>query len=67
MIWYNITIVSLFIEGVYYEQKKQVNQKIVALYCRISLDDYTDKAKGILSEQCFMKLTTAMEQEQEEH
>lgn len=26
---------------------------------------YTDKAKGVLSEQRFMKLTTAMEQEQE--
>lgn len=28
---------------------------------------YTDKAKGVLSEQRFMKLTTAMEQEQEEN
>lgn len=27
---------------------------------------YTDKAKGVLSEQRFMKLTAAMEQEQEE-
>ena len=28
---------------------------------------YTDKAKGVLSEQRFMKLTAAMEQEQEEN
>ena len=28
---------------------------------------YTDKAKGVLSEQRFMKLTTAMEQKQEEN
>ena len=28
---------------------------------------YTDKAKGVLSEQRFMKLITAMEQEQEEN
>ena len=48
-------------------RKKQVNHKIVALYCRISLDDYTDKAKGILSEQRFMKLTATMEQEQKEN
>lgn len=45
-------------------RKKQVNQKIVPLYCRISLNAYTDKAKGILPEQCFMKLTTKQEQEE---
>ena len=28
---------------------------------------YTDKAKGVISEQRFMKLTAAMEQEQEEN
>ena len=28
---------------------------------------YTDKAKGVISEQRFVKLTTAMEQEQEEN
>ena len=31
------------------------------------LNLYTDKAKGVLSEQRFMKLTAAMEQEQEEN
>lgn len=58
---------SLFIEGDCYEQEKQVNQKITDFYCRISLDDYTDKAKVILFEQRFMKLTATMEQEQKEN
>ena len=37
------------------------NQEIDDLYLNL----YTDKAKGILSEQRFLKLTSAMEQEQE--
>ena len=49
------------------ETKKEIdrlqsrNQEIDAMFLSL----YTDKAKGILSEQRFMKLTAALEQEQE--
>ena len=45
------------------EKLEQRNQEIDQLF----LDLYTDKAKGILSEQRFLKLTAAMEKEQEEN
>ena len=45
---------SLFIEGVYYEQEKQENQKITALYCRISLDDGGDNESMSISNQKIM-------------
>ena len=47
-------IVSLFIEGDCYEQEKQVNQKITALYCRISLDDGGDNESMSISNQKLM-------------
>ena len=52
--WYNITIVSLFIEGVTMNRKKLVNQKITALYCRISLDDGGDNESMSISNQKIM-------------
>ena len=45
------------------EKLERRNQEIDKLF----LDLYTDKAKGILSEQRFLKLTAAMEKEQEEN
>lgn len=45
------------------EKLERRNQEIDQLF----LDLYTDKAKGILSEQRFLKLTAAMEKEQEEN
>ena len=47
-------IVSLFIEGDCYEQEKQINQKITALYCRISLDDGGDNESMSISNQKLM-------------
>lgn len=45
------------------ERLESRNQEIDDMFLSL----YTDKAKGVLSEQRFMKLTTAMEQEQEEN
>ena len=51
------------------ETKKEIdrlqsrNQEIDNMFLSL----YTDKAKGVISEQRFMKLTAAMEQEQEEN
>ena len=45
---------SLFIEGAYYEQKKQVATQITALYCRISLDDGSDNESMSISNQKIM-------------
>lgn len=55
--WYNIIIVSLFTEEVYYEQekiRKSDNQIISALYCRISLDDGGDNESMGISNQKIM-------------
>ena len=53
--WYYNGIVSLFIEGERYEQgKKQVYEKITALYCRISLDDGGDNESMSISNQKIM-------------
>lgn len=45
------------------ERLESRNQEIDDMFLSL----YTDKAKGVLSEQRFMKLTAAMEQEQEEN
>ena len=45
---------SLFIEGAYYEQKKQVATQITALYCRIFLDDGSDNESMSISNQKIM-------------
>ena len=41
----------LLIEGDYYGEEKQVNQKITALYCCISLDDGGDNESMSISNQ----------------
>lgn len=38
----------------HYEQEKQVNQKITALYCRISLEDGGDNESMSISNQKLM-------------
>ena len=48
------------------EMQKE-RERLEARNREIDVSLYTDKAKGVLSEQRFMKLTTAMEQEQEEN
>ena len=45
------------------ERLEKRNQEIDEIFLNL----YTDKAKGILSEQRFLKLTAAMEKEQEEN